>query len=73
MTQDEELTPAEKEALRQIVRQSLIPTPISAETQNRLIEMGYIEHTLRGLVATAKARAYLLPKRKRRKRIWRPN
>jgi hypothetical protein len=60
MSQDEDLTQAEKEALREIARPSLIRRPIPAEAQNRLIEMGYVEHTLERLVATAKGWAYLV-------------
>jgi hypothetical protein len=72
MSQDEDLTQAEKEALREIVRPSLIPGPIRAKAQDRLIEMGYVDHTRGRLVATAKGSAYLVRLRNRRRRTWHP-
>ena len=50
----ENLTLREEAALREIARPGLLTKAISEEVRDRLIELGYIEQKLGGLVATPK-------------------
>jgi hypothetical protein len=73
MAQQTELTQAEIEALREILRPSLFRKAIPSEARDRLIEKGYVEQKLGDLVATAKGRACVARPVKRRKRAWHPS
>ena len=61
----ENLTLREEAALREIARPGLLTKAISEEVRDRLIELGYIEQKLGGLVATPKGNFYLLPLQKK--------
>ncbi len=58
MTQEKELTPSEKDALREIGRTGLLEKAVDPKVDARLIELG-VEHRIGGLVATAKGTASL--------------
>lgn len=67
------LTPSLLQALREIARPGYFRKTISSDARDRLIELGYIEQKMSGLVATAKGKLYLAGRLERkRKRIWRP-
>ena len=55
---DDDLTPDEEEALREVARGGLMQKVIPAKARDRLIELGYIEQKLGGLAATAKGKLY---------------
>lgn len=57
MGQDD-LTSVEAEALREVARGGLMQRVISDHIRDRLIQLGYIEQKLGGLVATAKGKLY---------------
>ena len=59
MAEHNDLTPTELEALREVARGDLFQKVIPAKAQARLIELGYIDQKLGGLVATSKGRLYL--------------
>jgi hypothetical protein len=59
MVQENELSPGEIDALREIARPSLLKKPIPAIMQDRLIKLEYVEQKLGNLVATAKDRVYI--------------
>jgi len=73
MVQENELSPGEIDALREIARPSLLKKPIPAKMQDRLIKLKYVEQKLGNLVATAKGRAYITSPLKRRRRTWHPS
>ena len=61
----ENLTPPEEAALRQIARPTLLTKAISEEVRDRLIELGYVQQKLSGLIATPKGNFYLLLRQKK--------
>jgi len=61
----ENLTPPEEAALREIARPALRTKAICEEVRDRLIELGYIQQKLSGLVATPKGNFYLLLRQKK--------
>jgi len=61
----ENLTPPEEAALRQIARPALLTKAISEEVRDRLIELGYVQQKLSGLIATPKGNFYLLLRQKK--------
>lgn len=52
------LTPDEEEALREVARGGLLQKIIPADIEDRLIKYGYIEQKLGGLVATTKGKLH---------------
>lgn len=58
MVKQDDLTPAEAEALREVARGGLMQKVIPDHLRDRLIELKYIEQKLGGLVATAKGKLY---------------
>lgn len=68
------LTPPLLNALREVASPSLFKRKIPTDAREKLIELGYVEQRLGGLVATAKGNRYLAIRlaRRKRKRIWRP-
>ena len=68
------LTPPLLNALREVARPGLFKRKIPADAREKLIELGYVEQRLGGLVATEKGNLYLVGRlaRRKRKRIWRP-
>jgi hypothetical protein len=52
------LTPDEEEALREVARGGLLQKIIPADIEDRLIKYGHIEQKLGGLVATTKGKLY---------------
>jgi hypothetical protein len=56
MAQQNDLTSVEAEALREVGRGGLMQRVIADHIRDRLIQLGYIEQRLGGLVATAKGK-----------------
>jgi len=65
MTRQNDLTPDEEEALREVARGGLMQKVIPAKARERLIELGYIEQKLGGLAATARGKLYFGRRRRR--------
>ena len=61
MAEEKELNSEQEAALREIARPSLLKQRIPSKVLNRLIELGYVEETAAGPVATPKGKLYLLP------------
>lgn len=59
MAKQDDLTPAEAEALREVAHGGLMQKVIPDHLRDRLIELKYIEQRLGGLVATAKGKFHV--------------
>ena len=64
----EDLSPAEVDALKEVAHAGLLKKAIPNKERKRLTKLGYIEERLGGIVATAKGKLYLGPSRARGRR-----